>query len=205
LIYLAGKSQFHKLAFSRRKIIVLKSATVSGRKPLAASQFEIVLKTETMRLLLLIFTISLYSCNNAQEKKVQEKQVEEIAQTDFPPIKLKNWKATPKITGRIATEKDVKNGNAIFYIKNNANQIPNDLNLPMLAYLNNDDEKSKKLVVVIQVEPSIKGNVVGYRNPEGGSGACLFNELKFLTKSEVIEIENFGKWPAANSGQAQLL
>jgi hypothetical protein len=109
----------------------------------------------------------------------------------WPAINLKEWRETPVIYGKVATESDAKKGLAIFCLKNaGENHKAYDIDLPKLAYLNNEENDIQELVVVIQVESTENGEIVGYRNPNGGNGACFLYELTFLEEEEIESIEN---------------
>jgi len=104
-------------------------------------------------------------------------------------IDLKVWDKTPAISGRLATETDVKNGLAVYYIDNKgADHTPYKIQLPKLAYLTDFDTKKEELVVVIQIEETPKDTVVGYRNLDGGNGACLLHEIKFLDNETIKKV-----------------
>ncbi len=103
----------------------------------------------------------------------------------FPKLDIRDWSATPAINGRVATEEDVKKGLAIFYINAKGGvHTPYSIQLPALAYLTDFETKKESLVIVIQIESTSSGIVAGYRNIDGGSGACLLHELRFLSESE---------------------
>src|SRR5690606_19838732 len=96
-------------------------------------------------------------------------------------FEINSWKTIPVINGKIATESDAKNGVAVFCLKNIAEHKAFEIDLPKLAYLTNENDNSKKLIVVIQAESTEKGVVIGYRSPNGGNGACFLYELEFLS------------------------
>lgn len=108
------------------------------------------------------------------------------------PINRENWQETKFISGRIATESDVKNGFAAFSINNGNRHEACDIVLPTLAQLIDYDEPNDDLhevVVVIQFESiDDEYDVVGYRKFNGETGSCLPNDIKWLRDSE---IENF--------------
>ena len=106
----------------------------------------------------------------------------EMNENLWKPISLKNWKQTPAINDRNANEEDVKNGIAVYYIEGNFDEHkPYKIQLPKLAYLTDFETKEKELVVIIQIEETPKGIVVGYRNLTGGNGAGLMNEFEILS------------------------
>jgi hypothetical protein len=97
------------------------------------------------------------------------------------PIDYKTWYVTRALNNRIAKEKDVKNGIAVFYIINESKKhSPYKVELPRLAYLRQDTIKKEELVVVIQIESTPKDTLAGYRYLKGGNGICKLNELRFV-------------------------
>jgi hypothetical protein len=100
------------------------------------------------------------------------------------PISMRNWRDTPCVAGRVATEDDVKAGRAAFYLELSEGQAshPFDLNLPSCAILRDEDGAAIP-VIVIQVETGNNGSVqvlAGYRPLTGGNGLCMFYELELL-------------------------
>ena len=109
---------------------------------------------------------------------------------EWPEFDLKLWKTIPVISGRIATEEEAKKGIAVFCLQNTDSEHKAvEMNLPQLAYLTDSETGNKELIVAIQAEATTQGIVVGYRNPKGGNGACLFYELTFLSEMEIPELE----------------
>ncbi len=115
-----------------------------------------------------------------------------MAEAELPnlwgPIAMASWHATPCIRGRAATEVDVKNGRAVFYLDVSAGQKsrPSDFALPCCAILHAESEIP---VIVIQIETSIN-NIgeakifAGYRPLAGGNGICLLSELELLNEPD---------------------
>ena len=109
----------------------------------------------------------------------------------WPSFEIKSWKDISVISGKIASQSDAENGLAVFYLKNAGNEHKAfEIDLPKLAYLTNEDDDSKELIVVIQAESTEKGIVIGYRNPNGGNGAGFLYELEFLNSEEIENLEN---------------
>ncbi|WP_147431756.1 hypothetical protein [Tenacibaculum discolor] len=97
------------------------------------------------------------------------------------PINLKNWTETPHISGRLATEEDVKNGNATFRIEGKRQEHEAlDVKIPSLAYHIDQKTNMKTPVVVIQGEQIGDQKVVGIRYLDGTDGVCLLFELEFV-------------------------
>ena len=127
----------------------------------------------------LILSFTFLGCT---QKTTAQNSNLEMNENLWKPISLKNWKQTPAINDRNANEEDVKNGIAVYYIEGNFDEHkPYKIQLPKLAYLTDFETKEKELVVIIQIEETPKGIVVGYRNLTGGNGAGLMNEFEILS------------------------
>src|SRR5262245_25848642 len=92
------------------------------------------------------------------------------------PIAMANWRDTPCIRGRTATEDDANAGRAVFYLNlsNGQESRPVDLDLPRCAILHEEGEGDLP-VIVIQAEEGNNGPgtaelIAGYRPLTGGSG-----------------------------------
>lgn len=95
------------------------------------------------------------------------------------PIDMKSWMATPCVSGRLATEQDVKEGRAVFYIEGERSTLkPMVLSLPACAILR--EEKKETPVIVIQAEETPKSKTIGIRFLGGGNGVCTLEELEIL-------------------------
>ena len=92
------------------------------------------------------------------------------------PIRQELWQDTPCIKGRRATEEDVRNGAAVFYVSGETN--PAAIPLPACAYQLLDDG-TEEPVVVIQAETGPSGTIFGVRPLSGGNGICTEAELRF--------------------------
>jgi len=95
------------------------------------------------------------------------------------PIDMKNWKAIPCVSGRPATEQDVKEGRAAFYITGDQTTLkPILLTLPACAILREGYKETP--VIVIQAEETPESKTVGVRFLGGGNGVCTLGELEIL-------------------------
>ena len=134
----------------------------------------------------------LTSCSDTSKTEsvmTKEKSKDTTSKDLWTAIELKSWYKTPAISGRLATETDVKNGLAVYYIDSKGiDHTPYKIELPKLAYLTDFDTKKEELVVVIQIEETPKDTVVGYRNLDGGNGACLLHEIKFLDNETIKKV-----------------
>jgi hypothetical protein len=104
------------------------------------------------------------------------------------PIAMENWRETPCIQGRVATEDDANAGRAVFYLDLSEGQEshPVDLDLPRCAVLHEEGEDDLP-VIVIQAEEGNNGSVqliAGYRPLTGGSGICMLNQLELLPQPD---------------------
>jgi hypothetical protein len=104
-------------------------------------------------------------------------------------IDFNKWSQVPHIKERIATEQDVIEGRAVFYINDGGEGHQTlDIPIPSIAYHVDSETNEKTMVVVIQGEQSADKEVIGYRMLDGGNGVCLLWELEVLAdKNEIGE------------------
>jgi hypothetical protein len=94
-------------------------------------------------------------------------------------VDLQNWKQTPHIKNKIATEQDVIDGRAVFFIENcDEEHKPLNINLPSIAFQIDEESNSKELVVIVQAEKVGEDEFVGVRYIEGGNGVCRLSEVE---------------------------
>ena len=95
------------------------------------------------------------------------------------PIDVASWRNLPACTAKLATEEDVENGRAVFFVPVGTEYEPSSvypIELPFPAIL----IESNKPVIAIQCE-EVNGKVaVGFRYVAGGNGLCLLDELEVL-------------------------
>ena len=92
-------------------------------------------------------------------------------------IEKSEWRRTPCVFGRTATESDVKEGRAVFYVKGGS--LPAAIDLPQLG-LQAREGGASILVVVVQAE-HVDGRVLfGVRPLSGGNGICTSDEVELL-------------------------
>lgn len=141
---------------------------------------------------ILIFLIFLNIFFGCSQKKISENNMLDSNQTQeniWGKIDLENWDKTPSVNNRIAIEKDVIDGIAVYYIDgNDVKHKPYNAKLPKLAYYSDSETNKKELVVIIQIEETSKGVIVGYRNLGGGNGAGLYKEFEFLDDKQIKEL-----------------
>lgn len=132
-----------------------------------------------------VFGLMFFSCSEKSSAQNIENKQENLPLT----LQLKKWKETPVVNNRVADKNDVDSGNAIYYIEGESNDHkPFKIDLPKLGYWNDLEKNKKELVVIIQIEETPKGTVVGYRNFTGGMGAGLISEFEILNDKEAEKL-----------------
>jgi desulfoferrodoxin (superoxide reductase-like protein) len=137
----------------------------------------------------IISILLLFSIIKCTPKTVENK-TSNSQENLWQKVDIKDWKNVPAINNRIANEMDVENGIAVYYIENTNTEEHKayKINLPKLAYWNDVETKTRELVIVIQIEETPKGIIVGYRNLNGGNGAGLLHEFDFLNNEETKKV-----------------
>lgn len=92
-------------------------------------------------------------------------------------IEIEEWKEVPFMSGRVATEEDVKEGRAVFYLPSGSESY--EIELPLFALQIEEDTNEKIPCVVIQIEITSEGTAVGVRYIEGGNGVGMASEFEF--------------------------
>ena len=92
------------------------------------------------------------------------------------PINPSSWHGVPFVSGRRATEADVQQGKAVFYVDGPSE--PHDMNLPSMGLQRMEDGR-EVTVVIIQAELGPSGPILGVRYLEGGNGVCNLSEVRF--------------------------
>ena len=87
------------------------------------------------------------------------------------------------IKGRVANEKDFKEGKAIFYLSQDTQvnkSVPIKIGVPFFAYLNKKSffGKKKILVIIVQAEKTVQGSVLGYLDMKKKKGVCTLEEIE---------------------------
>ena len=96
-------------------------------------------------------------------------------------IDVKQWRATPAVSGRTATDHDVEAGRAVFAVGGE----PLDLELPSCAIVREEGIGEETPVIVVQAERLDDGTVaVGYRLLDGGTGIAPFADVEFLSEPD---------------------
>ena len=92
------------------------------------------------------------------------------------PIKPNAWRHVSSVSARQATDGDVQEGRAVFYVDGQSE--PYDIDLPCLGFQTMGDGTEVK-VVIVQAEHSPNGPILGVRYFEGGNGVCSLREVRF--------------------------
>ena len=93
------------------------------------------------------------------------------------PISVSEWRSTPCIVGRPATEADVAAGSAVFYVPGESAAAP--MSLPCCAIQSLKDG-SEQPIVIVQAELASHGTILGVRPLSGGNGICMAAEVRLL-------------------------
>ena len=93
------------------------------------------------------------------------------------PIDESAWASTLHVAGRAATEDDVSEGRAVFYIPGGAD--PAELPVPICA-IQHLESGERIRVVVVQAEHGPSGIILGVRPLSGGNGVCMLDEVELL-------------------------
>jgi len=101
-------------------------------------------------------------------------------------IKLEDWRETPCITGRVATEEDIENGIAVFAIPSGSK--PYDVQLPLCAVQIDEETKKRIPCIAIQIEEADNGVFIGVRYLEGGNGVGTPEDIELYEEPN----EDFG-------------
>ncbi|HWZ94937.1 MAG TPA: hypothetical protein VNW30_07065 [Opitutaceae bacterium] len=101
------------------------------------------------------------------------------------PVDMKHWKTTPCVSGRLATEQDVREERATFYLSGDRSELkPILIPLPACAIHHEEKEKRATPVILIQAEETPKIKTVGFRYLGGGNGVCTLAELEILKEPD---------------------
>lgn len=101
--------------------------------------------------------------------------------TPDDPIDIRQWRRTPIVSGRAATDADVNRGAAVFAVGGE----PVDLDLPSCAIVREDGVGEPTPVIVIQAERLDDGTVaVGFRLIDGGTGIAPLDDVEFLSEPD---------------------
>ena len=93
------------------------------------------------------------------------------------PIQASEWRNTPCVVGRPASEDDVSVGRAVFYVPGASAAA--SMTLPCCAVQSLEDG-TEQLVVVVQAELVPDGTILGVRPLAGGNGICMATEIRLL-------------------------
>ncbi|WP_417600510.1 hypothetical protein [Owenweeksia hongkongensis] len=108
----------------------------------------------------------------------------------FPPVNVVDLAKIPVVNGRMPTQEETRNGTSLMYFDpaEYPTAKPVDITLPKLAHYYSPQTRQTELVIVIQAVIVDADTVVGFRYLNGGNGTSWYNEVDFLTETEVSEI-----------------
>jgi hypothetical protein len=95
-----------------------------------------------------------------------------------------SWPPLPEsgfVTGRLATEADIRHGDAVFLatIDGKANGTPARIQVPQYALLN-QEKGGRQPVVVVQAETNERGTFLGMRDAAGHEYVATIAEVTLL-------------------------
>ncbi len=107
------------------------------------------------------------------------------------PIDMQHWKTTPHVFNRIATEQDVKDGSAAYYIPEESNPTPYaEIDLPTCAILKDVEDGTEEPIIIIQAEVAEYlvdigfRALIGYRSLSGEYGVCTLADVEVLSEPD---------------------
>jgi hypothetical protein len=107
--------------------------------------------------------------------------------TGFPPVNITDLASVPVVNGRMPTEEETRNGSSLMYFDpaEYPDAKPLNIKLPKLAHYYSNYTKQLELVIVIQAVVVDTDTVVGFRYVDGGNGSSWYNQVDFLSDSEI--------------------
>ena len=118
------------------------------------------------------------SCSQDAGDGGSDDQVKQTGEILWGEIDLANWKTTPHVSGRVATELDITFGRAVFCIPEGS--TPESIPLPACGIQKDSESGKETPVVIIQAEKAAGEVVLGVRYLQGGNGMCSLNKVEFL-------------------------
>ena len=98
------------------------------------------------------------------------------------PIDMKQWRTTPAVEGRTATDRDVNEGRAVFAV---GGEPVTGIALPACAIVQEEEIGEATPVIVVQAERLEDGTVaIGYRFLDGGTGIASLDDVEFLSEPD---------------------
>jgi hypothetical protein len=106
-----------------------------------------------------------------------------MSHDNWVSVNIEEWRDLPVVTGRSATEQDVTNGSAVFFVPVGDDYQPSEfkyIGVPVPAILSTNCEA----VFAVQCETVNGKATVGYRRLSGGNGICMLEELELLEEPD---------------------
>lgn len=99
------------------------------------------------------------------------------------PLIAAEWRSTPVICGRTASEADIEAGMAVFCIPSGSK--PHPIRLPVCGVYRDAENGITTPVVVIQAEEGDNGQVfLGVRPLVGGNMVCMLGEVEIVEEPD---------------------
>lgn len=97
-------------------------------------------------------------------------------------IDVLRWEDVPCLVDRVATEEDVREGRAVFYLRSpeEIGAEYTDIGLPHCAILTVEDGPQQVPVIIIQSERAGDKHYIGFRFLNGGNGIGLLPEFELI-------------------------
>lgn len=102
------------------------------------------------------------------------------------PIDRTAWRDVPAVCDRLATETDVRQGRAVFYLSRDGevDAEPIGMSLPALAIHTDQESDTETPVILIQAEQADGRQLIGYRPLDDGNGIGLRFEFSIVDEPD---------------------
>ncbi|MFY0672790.1 MAG: hypothetical protein JXQ87_05275 [Bacteroidia bacterium] len=108
----------------------------------------------------------------------------------LPAVNIQEWEKVPVVNGRLPTQEETKSGAALIFVDKDKfpDAKPLDVKMPKLARFKSPYTNRDEIIIVFQTVVVQQDTIVGYRYLNGGNGSSRYNEVNFLTETEINEI-----------------
>jgi hypothetical protein len=108
----------------------------------------------------------------------------------FPPVNIADLAGVPVVNGRMPSQEETRNGSSLMYFDpaEFPDAKPLNIKLPKLAHYYANFTKQLALVIVIQAVVVDADTIVGFRYVDGGNGSSWYNQVDFLSDSEIAAV-----------------
>jgi len=129
-----------------------------------------------------VASLALAGCDVAQRPPDKQAQMVPTTPAPWPPLPTSGF-----VSGRPATQQDVRDGNAVFVAEVGGKVIgqPLPIDIPQYALHVDGDTQQRTRVIVVQAERAGGIEMVGFRNiATGGDGVGTRPEFELLGRSK---------------------